>query len=62
MKVYKPFYTFTWWQVGIFKVSLLSLGALAGSYWPELFSGMAIPLIVIAVLSTAYIMYIGMRG
>jgi hypothetical protein len=37
MKVFKD-YVFTWWQVGLLKLSLLSAGLFIGSMWPSLFS------------------------
>ncbi len=39
MHIFKDF-TFKWWQAGIFKIALLSLGVVIGSTWPELFRGM----------------------
>ncbi len=30
-------YTFEWWQVGIIKLALLSLGIIIGTYWGDLF-------------------------
>jgi len=31
--------TFTWWQVGLLKLSLVALGVVVGSTWPGLFVG-----------------------
>ena len=39
MHIFKDF-TFKWWQAGIFKIALLSLGIVIGSTWPEFFKGM----------------------
>jgi hypothetical protein len=38
MNIFKDF-TLKWWQAGIFKIALLSLGIAIGSIWPELFKG-----------------------
>ncbi len=38
MNILKDF-TLKWWQAGIFKIALLSLGIIIGSTWPELFRG-----------------------
>ena len=55
-------YTFTWWQVGIFKLALLSIGAAAGAYWPDFFATNLLALIVVAVVASAYTMYVGLRN
>jgi len=54
-------YTFTWWQIGIFKLALLSLGVAIGAYWSEFWSSYLIALIVIAVVASAYIMYTSLK-
>jgi hypothetical protein len=38
MTVFKSF-TFAWWQLGVLKLALLSLGVVVGSTWPEVFVG-----------------------
>lgn len=50
--------TFTWWQMGIFKIALLSLGVAVGAYWQEVFSQYLTALIVIAVVAGVYIAYV----
>lgn len=54
-------YTFTWWQIGIFKLALLSLGVAIGAYWNEFFRGYLVALIVIALIMSAYIAYISLK-
>ncbi len=54
-------YTFTWWQIGIFKLALLSIGVAIGAYWNEFFISYLIALIVIAVITSAYITYISLK-
>ncbi len=36
MPLFKPV-TFTWWQVGLLKLSLRSLGVVGGATWPGVF-------------------------
>jgi len=60
MNPFKSF-TFTWWQMGVFKLALLAIGVAIGSYWHELFSDSLILLAVIAVLSSAYIAFITLK-
>ncbi len=50
--------TFTWWQVGIFKLSVLAFGIVIGAYWNEFFTPYVVPLLVIAVVAGLYIAYL----
>ncbi len=54
-------YTFTWWQIGIFKLALISIGVAIGAYWNDFFIRYLIALIVIAVITSAYIAYISLK-
>jgi hypothetical protein len=54
-------YTFTWWQIGIFKLALLTIGIAIGSYWSEFFKNYLVPLIIIAVIASLYIMVISFK-
>jgi len=54
-------YTFTWWQIGIFKLALLAIGIAIGSYWHNFFSDYLVPLIIIAVIASVYIMFISLK-
>jgi hypothetical protein len=60
MKFFKS-YTFTWWQIGIFKLALLALGVAAGAYWHQFFGPNVIILILIAVVASAYILFAAMK-
>ena len=51
-------YTFTWWQIGIFKVGLLSAGVLLGIYFIPFFKKYKKVLWVLAVLSLLYVTFI----
>lgn len=54
-------YTFTWWQIGIFKLALLAIGVAIGAYWHEFWNGYLPTLIVIAVVASAYTMYVSFK-
>lgn len=54
-------YTFTWWQIGIFKLALLSIGVLIGTYWNEIFQPHLTALLVIAVVTTVYVISISLK-
>ncbi len=60
MNIFKDF-TLKWWQAGIFKVALLSLGIAIGSTWPELFRGWTILLLLVFLVSVAYVTCIWWR-
>lgn len=48
-------YTFHWWQIGIFKVALLALGAAAGAWWHPFFRANLVPLLVVGGVASAYV-------
>lgn len=54
-------YTFTWWQVGIFKLALLAIGIIIGTYLHEFMRDNIAMLVVVAATATAYIIYIALR-
>ena len=56
MNIFKDF-TFKWWQAGIFKVALLSIGIIIGSTWPELFRGLIPFLFLLFLISVGYLTY-----
>jgi len=59
MNLFKS-YTFKceWWQIGIFKLALLAFGAAIGAYWHDFFGANLAALITIAVIASAYTMYV----
>ena len=57
MNIFKSF-TFKWWQAGLFKVALLSLGILIGATWPDVFFQWRSALLVVFALSTVYISWV----
>jgi small basic protein len=60
MQLFKS-YTYAWWQVDVFKLALLSIGALIGATWHEFLTGNAAPLAAIAVAATAYTVFVSLR-
>jgi hypothetical protein len=57
MNVFKTF-TLTWWQAGLFKLGLLSLGIAAGAYWHEFFGRYLAVLMIMAAASLACVTYV----
>ena len=54
-------YMLTWWQIGIFKLALLAIGVAIGAWWNEFFGFYLLPLIVVAVVASAYIMIVSLK-
>ena len=57
MNLFKTF-TLKWWQAGVFKVGLLAVGVMLGTYCHEIFAGYLLPILVLAVVSLAYVTYV----
>lgn len=51
-------FTMRWWEVGIFKVSLLSFGIVIGMYWKDILLPSSQNLTVVAAIGFFYILYI----
>ncbi|MBU2103953.1 hypothetical protein KKD81_00755 [Patescibacteria group bacterium] len=60
MNIFKT-YKYTWWQVSLFKLSLISFGVAVGAYWYEIFLPHVTLLLGIAVLAGFYIGYVSFR-
>lgn len=60
MNIFKT-YTFTWWQMGIFKISVICLGAAIGSYFSSFFIDYVNLLIITAIILGLYIGYIAFK-
>lgn len=54
MKLLKS-YTYTWQQIGIFKLALLAVGVAIGAQWHEFFLGNMSAVLVVAVAASVYI-------
>ena len=50
--------TLTWWQVGLLKLSLLSLGVILGATWPGVFVNWREVLLVLFVVPAFYVTYV----
>jgi hypothetical protein len=48
-------YTYTWWQMGVFKLSLLAIGMIAGAYLASFVMESLLVFLAIAVLASGYI-------
>jgi len=55
-------YTYTWWQMGVFKLALLALGVIGGAYFASFVLDALWVFIAIAVVSSAYIIVISLTG
>ena len=54
-------YTLTWWQVGLLKLALLSLGIAIGSYCQATFLPYVTALAVLGLVLGAYIAWVSFR-
>ena len=50
--------TFAWWHISLFKISTVCFGIVVGSYWHDFFATYLTPLLVISLLSGAYISWV----
>jgi hypothetical protein len=55
-------YTYTWWQMGIFKFALLAIGIILGAYLSAFVLSAVWVFITIAVVASAYIVAISFSG
>lgn len=60
MKIFKV-YKYDWWQIGVFKFTLLCIGIAMGAYWHSFFGRYLIPLVILAALGSIYIWYISCK-
>ncbi len=54
-------YTFTWYEVGVFKLALLSIGVLIGARAAAFVLQFETMIAVVAVLATGYSLYVALR-
>jgi hypothetical protein len=57
LNVLKTF-SLKWWQAAFFKVGMLATGIVIGAHWHGLFGGYFLPLIILAIVSLAYVLYV----
>jgi len=55
-------YTYTWWQMGIFKLSLLAIGVIGGAYFSSFVMSSLWVFVVIAALASGYIIAASFSG
>jgi len=60
MTIFKN-YTYSWWQIGLFKLALLSLGIVIGVYWKEIFSQYINVFLGIGIVLSLYIMSVSFK-
>jgi hypothetical protein len=53
-------YTYTWWQMGVFKLALLAIGTIGGAYFASFVTSWLWVFIAISALSSAYIIVISL--
>jgi hypothetical protein len=54
-------FAFAWWQLGLLKLSLLSLGVVVGSTWPGVFVGWRETLLVLFVAPAFFVSYLWLK-
>lgn len=60
MKILKQ-YTYKWWELGLFKASLLFFGIAIGAYWEKAFLPYIAVLVAAGVVLGLYVAYISVR-
>jgi hypothetical protein len=60
MNPFKSF-TLTWWQAGLLKLSMASLGLAVGASWPEVFVGWRYLLLALFVVPAFYVSYVWLK-
>jgi hypothetical protein len=61
MKIFGS-YTYTWWQMGVFKLALLAIGMIGGAYFAGFVTSWLSVFIAIAAVSSTYIIVISLTG
>lgn len=57
MKLFREYYSFTWWQVVLFKLFLFVTGIIVGTYFADFFRGWYTVLITLFVVLMGYFSY-----
>lgn len=60
MNIFKN-YVYSWWQVGLLKLALLSFGLAIGSYWPDVFSIYTTHLVVLGIALGIYLGFVSLK-
>lgn len=59
-KLFRPV-TFQWWQVSVFKISMAAFGVALGAYFAEFFLQYLTAVIVVFLVTAAYISYVWLK-
>lgn len=51
-------YTYSWKEIGIFKLAMLTIGVIIGAHWPTVVMDNLMLIAVVAAVTTAYTMYV----
>ncbi len=57
MDIFKSF-TLKWWETGLFKLCLISMGILIGATWPDIFIHWRSVLLVLFIVPTIYLSWV----
>ena len=60
MKIFKS-YTYKWWQMGIFKLSLLCFGVAIGAYWQDVFLPYISLILGLGIILGIYIIFVALK-
>lgn len=50
------------WQMAVARITALLIGIAIGAFWHQLFIQYIIPLVVVGVLGSLYVLYVVVRG
>ena len=53
--------TFTWYQTGALKISVLAFGLAIGAYWPDVFEPYATILLLIGIVFAIYVVIVSLK-
>ena len=54
-------FTIAWWQLSLLKISMVALGLVIGSTWPEVFTGWRNWLVLLFVGPAFYVSYLWVK-
>lgn len=57
MNIFKPL-TFKWWEVSLFKLSMVAFGIVIGAAWPGVFSPLIPYLLVLFAVPALYLTWV----
>lgn len=57
MHLFKNF-NLSWWQVGVFKLTILAFGVAIGAYWSGFFLPYLMPLIIVFLAGGVYLFFV----